>query len=77
MTDLAELLAAHHKYERANAAARRFISHCYATELRRSDVVSFLRRRRDPLSPDEIERCATDAIERWLSSRANRRRRRR
>jgi hypothetical protein len=40
--------------------------------LPRSAVVAFLRNRRDPLSPDEIERCADEAIERWLHSRANR-----
>jgi hypothetical protein len=38
----------------------------------RSAVVAFLRNRRDPLSPDEIERCADEAIERWLRPWANR-----
>jgi hypothetical protein len=61
---LDHLLAAHFRYERANTAARRFISRSVDAVLPRSAVVAFLRNRRDPLSPDEIERCADEAIER-------------
>jgi hypothetical protein len=69
---LDHLLAAHFRYERANTAARRFISRSVDAGLPRSAVVAFLRNRRDPLPPEEIERCADEAIERWLRSRANR-----
>jgi hypothetical protein len=69
---LDEILAAHFRSERAIAAARRFISRNVNPTLRRSDVVEFLGRRRDQLSAGEIEYCATEALERWLSSRANR-----
>jgi hypothetical protein len=66
------MLAAHFRTERAIAAARRFISGNTNATLRRSDVVEFLRRRRDPLSAADIEYCATEALERWLASPANR-----
>jgi hypothetical protein len=65
---LEELFAAHFRGERAIAAARRFISRNSNVSLRRSDVVEFLRR----LSEGEVEYCATQAMERLLSSRANR-----
>jgi hypothetical protein len=71
-SDLDPALAAFFKYERAAAAARRFISRNKDAVLRRSAVVEFLRRRRDPLSPEDAERCATEALQRWMSSRANR-----
>jgi hypothetical protein len=67
-----ELLAAHFRYERANTATRRFISRSVDAVLPRSAVVGFLRNRRDPISSDDIERCADEAIERWLRSPANR-----
>ena len=70
--DLNALLAAHFRGERAIAAARRWISQNTNEILRRSDVMVFLRRRRDRLSEAEIEHCATEALNRWLSSRANR-----
>jgi hypothetical protein len=54
------------------AAARRFISKNTNATLRLSAVVEFLRHRRDPLSEASLEYCATEAINRWLSSRANR-----
>ena len=69
---LEELFAAHFRGEGAIAAARRFISRNSNVSLRRSDVVEFLRHRRDRLSEAELEYCATQAMERWLSSRANR-----
>jgi hypothetical protein len=40
-------------------------------------VVEFLRRRREQLPEADIEHCATEAMNRWLSSRANRFRSRR
>jgi hypothetical protein len=40
--------------------------------LRTSEVVEFLRRRREQLPEADIEHCATEAMNRWLSSRANR-----
>jgi hypothetical protein len=66
------MLAAHFRCERAIAAARRFISRNVNATLRRSDVVEFLRRRRDPLSAADIEYCANEAMDRQLASRANR-----
>jgi hypothetical protein len=69
---LEEMLAAHFRCERAIAAARRFISRNTNARLARSDVVAFLRRRRDQLSATDIEYCATEAMERWLSSPAMR-----
>jgi hypothetical protein len=45
---LAGMLAAHLRGERAVAAPRRFISRNINATVRRSDVVEFLRRRRDP-----------------------------
>ena len=74
---LEELFAAHFRGERAIAAARRFISRNSNVSLRRRDVVEFLRHRRDRLSEAEVEYCATEAMNRWLSSRANRFRSRR
>jgi hypothetical protein len=73
--DLNAALATFFKYERTGEAARRFISRNKDAILPRSAVVEFLRRRRDPLSPEDIERCATEAMRRWMSSRANRYRR--
>jgi len=58
--------------ERAIDAARRFISRNVNATLRTSEVVEFLRRRREQLPEADIEHCATEAMERWLSSRANR-----
>jgi hypothetical protein len=72
MTDKLEMFAAYFRGERAIAAARRFISRNANPVLRRSDVVVFLRGRRDRLSEADIEHCATEALERWLASRANR-----
>ena len=69
---LEELFAAHFRGERAIAAARRFISKNVNATLRRSDVVEFLRHRRDQLSAADIEYCATEAMKRWLSSPAMR-----
>jgi hypothetical protein len=69
---LDHLLAAHFRYERANTAAGRFISRSVDAVLPRSAVLGFVRNRRNLLSPDEFERCADEAIERWLRSRANR-----
>jgi len=69
---LDEILAAHLRGERAIAAARRFISKNVNATLGKSDVVEFLRRRRDRLSEADIEYCAAEALKRWLSSRANR-----
>ena len=69
---LEELFAAHFRGERAIAAARRFISRNANVSLRRREVVEFLHHRRDRLSEVEVENCATQAIERWLSARANR-----
>jgi hypothetical protein len=69
---LAGMLAAHLRGERAVAAPRRFISRNINATVRRSDVVEFLRRRRDPLSAADIEYCATEAMDRWLASPANR-----
>jgi hypothetical protein len=70
--DMGNIFAAHFRYERANGAARRFISKSTAVTISRRDIVAFLQRRRDPLPPGQIERCAEEAIERWLRSRANR-----
>jgi hypothetical protein len=69
---LDEMLAAHFRAERAIAAARGFVSKNINTILRRSDVVEFLRHRRDQLSAADIEYCATEVVNRWVSSRANR-----
>ena len=69
---LADALAGHFRYERANEAARRFISRSVETELPRSAVVGFLQGRREPLPADQIEVCADEAISRWLRSRLNR-----
>jgi hypothetical protein len=71
---LGAALAGHFRCERAIAAARRFITRSIeSTDLSRSAVVAFLRKRhRDPLAVDEIERCADEAMKRWLSSSANR-----
>jgi hypothetical protein len=77
MTDhppLDQMLAAHWRGERAIAAARRFISRNLNATVSRSDVAEFLRHRRDQLAEADIEYCATEAMERWVSSRANRRR---
>jgi hypothetical protein len=52
---LEELFAAHFRGERAIAAARRFILRNSNVSLRRSDVVEFLRHRRDRLSEAEVE----------------------
>jgi hypothetical protein len=71
-TTLDDLFGAHLRGERAIAAARRFISRYTEPRLTRSAVADFLRRRRDPLSPGDIDRCADEAIKRWMSSRANR-----
>jgi hypothetical protein len=67
-----DLFAAHFRCERAIAAARRFISRSINATLHRSDVISFLRHRRHRLAEVDIEYCATEAMNRWLSSRANR-----
>ena len=69
---LNEMLVAHFRSERAIDAARRLISRNVNAPLRRSEVVEFLRRRREQLPEADIEHCATEAMERWLSSRANR-----
>ena len=69
---LKEISAAYFRDERAIIAVRRLISRNTDATLRRSDVVLFLRRRRDQLSEAEIEYCATEALNRWLSSRENR-----
>src|SRR5438270_7772065 len=69
---LGKALAAHFKYERANVASRRFLSRCTESIVRRSDIIEFLRKRREPLESGDIEQCADEAIKRWLSSRANR-----
>ena len=69
---LNEMLTALFRSERAIDAARRFISRNVNATLRTSEVVEFLRHRRDRLSEAEVEYCATQAMERWLSSRANR-----
>jgi hypothetical protein len=66
------IFAAYFRDEHAITAARRFISRNTDATLRRSDVVLFLHRRRDQLSYAEIEYCATEALSRWRSSRANR-----
>jgi hypothetical protein len=68
----AEMLAEHLRGERSIAAARRFLSRNINATVRRSDVVEFLRRRRDPLSAADIEYCATEAMNRWLASPAMR-----
>jgi hypothetical protein len=67
-----EIFAAYFRDERAITAAWRSISRNTDATLRRSDVVLFLRRRRDQLSEADIEYCATEALNRWLSSRPNR-----
>ncbi len=63
-------------YERANKAARRFISRWFSRPipeaLPQTAVVEFLRRRYSALPADQIERCATEALYGWASSRANR-----
>jgi hypothetical protein len=72
-----EMLTAHFRSERAIDAARRFISTNLNATLRRSEVVEFLRRRREQLPEADIEYCATEAMNRWPSSRPNRFRSRR
>jgi hypothetical protein len=67
-----EMLAAHFRGERAIAAARRFISRNVNATLRRSDVVEFLRRRRDRLPAADIEHCATEAMDRWIAAERRR-----
>ena len=74
---LNEMLTAHFRSERAIDAARRFISRNVNATLRTSEVVEFLRRRREQLREADIEYCATEAMNRWLSSRPNRFRSRR
>jgi hypothetical protein len=74
---LNEMLTAHFRRERAIDAARRFISRNVNATLRTSEVVEFLRRRREQLPEADIEHCATEAVNRWLSSRADRFRSRR
>ena len=69
---LNEMLTALFRSERAIDAARRFISRNVNATLRTSEVVEFLHHRRDRPSEAELEYCATQAMERWLSSRANR-----
>jgi hypothetical protein len=72
-----EMLTALFRSERAIDAAQRFISRNVNATLRTSEVVEFLRRRREQLPEADIEHCATEAMNRWLSSRANRFRSRR
>jgi hypothetical protein len=67
-----EILAAHFRGERAITAARRFISRNIAAVVRRSDVVEFLRRRRDRLPAADIEHCATEAMDRWIAAERRR-----
>jgi hypothetical protein len=74
---LNEMLTALFRSERAIDAARRFILRNVNATLRTSEVVEFLRHRRDRLSEAEVEYCVTEAMNRWLSSRANRFRSRR
>jgi hypothetical protein len=69
---LDELLAAHFRGERAITAARRFISRNIAAVVRRSDVVEFLRRRRDQLPAADIEHCAIEAMNRWNAAEERR-----
>jgi hypothetical protein len=72
MTDLAALFEAEMRRERAIAAARRWISRCELPELRRSDVVEFLRRRREPAPEDELAGIADEALRRYMSGEARR-----
>lgn len=71
---LGEALADHFRFERACTAARRFISKGIGKgePVGRSAVVTFLRKRRDPLPEDQIERCADEAMSQWSASRSNR-----
>jgi len=59
---LNEMLTAHFRSERAIDAARRFISRNVNATLRTSEVVEFLRRRREQLREADIEYCATEAM---------------
>ena len=67
-----DIFTAHFRGERAIAAARRWISKNVNKTISSSDVAEFLKRRQEPLSPDEIDWCAREAMKRWMSSRANR-----
>jgi hypothetical protein len=66
---LHDLFADYFRYERANAAARRFISKSTVMAISRRDVVEFLQRRRDPLPAIQIEECAEEALQRFLRLR--------
>ena len=72
--DIEQLLANHLRYERAIAAAKRYLSR----ELREqrtvstADVRAFLRRRRDRLPDEVIAALALRIMREWVNSRANR-----
>ena len=67
-----DILSAHLRGERAIAVARRWISKNVNKTISSRDVAEFLKRRRELLSPDAIDWCAREAMNRWMASRANR-----
>jgi hypothetical protein len=73
---LGDALADAFRYERGIVAARRFISRRLSRHkdeaLRHSQVVAFLRKRRESLPENQIEDVADEAMHSWLKSRANR-----
>jgi hypothetical protein len=54
------------RYERAVEAARRFLRESTTPSISVADARAFLRRRRELLPDDEIERAAADAMDRWV-----------